>query len=181
MDITLLHVFNDYHTPLLDSVMAVVTNGLTWIPLYIILVFVVCIVCPRCDALRIIACALVCVAITAGVDELIVKPLVCRLRPTHDPAVMHTINVVGGIRGSGYSFFSAHAANTFGIAMFMSLAMRRRWLMILLIAWSLLNCYSRLYLGVHYPSDVLVGMVFGAAVAFLVYRFIYDKDKRLRL
>lgn len=181
MDITLLRFFNGYHSQAMDMVMTIATNGLTWIPLYIGLVVIVCVWRPRRDALRIILCALICVAVTACVDELMVKPWVCRLRPTHDPAVMHTINIVGGLRGSGYSFFSAHAANTFGIALFMSLAMRRRWLTVVLVAWSLLNCYSRLYLGVHYPSDVLVGILFGAAVAFLIYRYIYDEDTRLRL
>lgn len=197
MDLTLLHFFNDNHTPFMDTVMTIATDGFTWIPLYIFLLVLVF----RTDAdakmqsqdgstgqsgniayhkarkvnsrLLIVICALMTVAVTAGVDELIVKPLVCRLRPTHDPVVMHTINIVNDIRGNGYSFFSAHAANTSGIALFLSLAMHRRWLTVCLVLWSLLNCYSRLYLGVHYPSDVLTGIAFGTATAMIVYTFVY--------
>jgi undecaprenyl-diphosphatase len=80
------------------------------------------------------------------------------------------VDTVDGYRGGNYGFFSAHAANTFSIAIFMSLLMRQRLLTIFLVCWSLLNCYTRLYLGVHYPGDITVGLIWGGLVGFCVYK-----------
>ena len=83
--------------------------------------------------------------------------------------VKYSIQAVGNLRGSGYSFFSAHAANTMSIAMFFSLLMRGKRLAIALFSWSLLNCWTRLYLGMHYPSDILCGLLVGAVIGFVCY------------
>ena len=79
------------------------------------------------------------------------------------------LHVVNNRRGLDYSFFSAHASNTFGIAMFFCLLVRNRVFSWLMVTWSLVNCYTRLYLAMHYPSDILVGLAFGACVGSLVY------------
>ena len=113
--------------------------------------------------------ALVCVALSEGITDGVVKPLVERWRPNNDPILKYTIQVVGNLRGSGYSFFSAHAANTMSIAMFFSLLMRGKRLAIALFSWSLLNCWTRLYLGMHYPSDILCGLLVGAVIGVVGY------------
>lgn len=92
-----------------------------------------------------------------------------RWRPNNDPILKYSIQVVSNLRGSGYSFFSAHAANTMSIAMFFSLLMRGKRLAIALFSWSLLNCWTRLYLGMHYPSDILCGLLVGAAIGVVGY------------
>jgi len=124
----------------------------------------------------VIGCALLCVALTAGVTELFVKPFVCRFRPSQDPLTKYTIDIVNGMRGSRYGFFSAHAANTFGIALYMLLVVRSKVFTITMLLWSLVNCYTRMYLGLHYPGDILAGLAFGSIVglcSYLLYMRLY--------
>lgn len=182
MDLTLLRIVNGYHTPMADSMMTILTNGLTWIPLYAALVFIIF---RNNDstraALLVVGGAALCVLLTAGVSEFAVKPLFHRPRPTFDPAVCASINIVDNMRGSGYSFFSAHSANTFGIALYVSLTAKNRLLTAAMMLWSLLNCYTRLYLGVHYPSDILAGLVFGAVAATITYSICVRVGRKLHL
>ena len=145
-DLEVLHFFNGSDNLFIDQLALVLTSGLTWIP-----------------------GAVVCVALSEGITDGVVKPLVERWRPNNDPILKYSIQVVGNLRGSGYSFFSAHAANTMSIAMFFSLLMRGRRLAIALFSWSLLNCWTRLYLGMHYPSDILCGLLVGAVLGFVCY------------
>lgn len=178
-DIELLDTLNGCHTPFADSLMLTLTSGLTWIPLYLALVYLV--IKNNETMLQImllIVAVALCVAITAGVNELVVKPMMARPRPSLDPLVCHTLTLVDNVRGSGYSFFSSHVANTFGIALLMSLVVRSGVLALFLVGWALLNAYTRLYLGVHYPTDIAAGIIFGAVVAtavYLAYMWLYLK------
>ena len=117
----------------------------------------------------IVGCCAMGVIFSAGVDDLLVKPLVGRPRPAQDLAIKYTIDTALGYRESGFSFFSAHAANTFTLAIYMIFLVRNRAFTIAMVLWSLLNCYTRLYLGVHYPSDILCGLLFGTAVGSVAY------------
>lgn len=91
----------------------------------------------------------------------------------NDPTFKYMVQVVDDIRPKGYSFCSAHAANTMSLAVFFSLLIRSKMLTITLVIWSLINCWTRLYLGVHYPSDILCGMIIGIIVGILVYLLYY--------
>lgn len=170
-DKQLLLMVNGSDSVFLDYVVMTLTNGLTWIPLYLSLLFVVIKSnkMPK-DILYIIAAAGLCVLFAGTVDDTIVKPLVARWRPTHDPEIGMLVDVVDNYRGGNYGFFSAHACNTFSIALFFSLLMRRRLLTIALVCYSLVNCWTRLYLGVHYPGDITVGLLWGTIVGYSVYR-----------
>ena len=98
----------------------------------------------------------------------VLKPWVCRLRPTHEPALdpLHLVHqYVGGL----YGFCSSHAANTMSVALLFSLLYRHKIATACLMTWVALNCYSRMYLGVHYPSDIIVGLLVGSLWAVLVY------------
>ncbi|MCR5130730.1 MAG: phosphatase PAP2 family protein [Prevotella sp.] len=151
------------------------TSGLTWIPLYIALIYLVIKNNENMSQIfLIIGCAVGCIFLADGIADYIVKPLVGRERPTNDPLIKYTIDVVNNYRESNFSFFSAHAANTMSLAVFLSLVIRSNPLNYALIIWSLLNCWTRLYLGVHYPSDILVGIIWGVIVGFLFY-MIYRK------
>ena len=154
----------------LDILVRTLTNAVTWIPLYISLFFLVL----RNNEsflkiLIIIGCAGLCVLFAGTVDDTIVKPLVARWRPTHDEQIGALVDVVDGYRGGRFGFFSAHACNTFSIAVFFSLLIRSRLLTIFLVGWSLVNCWTRLYLGVHFPGDILVGLLWGGIVGTVVY------------
>lgn len=170
LDRQLLLAVNGSESLYLDMLARCLTSAFTWIPLYIALFFLVL---KNNDSVAkivlIILSAALCVVLAGTVDDTIVKPLVARWRPTHDPQIGALVDVVDGYRGGRFGFFSAHACNTFSIAMFFSLLVRSRLLTIALIFWSLTNCWTRLYLGVHFPGDILVGLLWGAFVGVLVY------------
>ena len=173
-DKQLLLAVNGSDSLLLDYVIMTLTNARTWIPLYLALFYVVLKTNRGLrEVLLVLASAGLCVLLAGTIDDTIVKPLVARWRPTHDPEIGALVDVVNGYRGGNYGFFSAHAANTFSIALFFSLLMRRRLLVIALVCYSLVNCWTRLYLGVHYPGDITVGLLWGALVGWSVYRFFY--------
>jgi len=126
----------------------------------------------------VIGSAAVCILLTDGLADGIVKPLVMRPRPINDPAVRPLIDVVAGVASNSYSFFSAHAANTMGICVFFSLLTRSPWMAAALTLWSLTNCWTRIYLGMHYPSDIIVGLIWGGMVGtgvYFGYKHFYNK------
>ena len=168
----LLLAVNGSESLFLDGLVHTLTTAATWIPLYLALFYMV--MKNNSSVQRIafvLLCAGLCCLFAGGVDDTIVKPLVARWRPTHDPVIGWRVDVVDGYRGGSYGFFSAHACNTFSIAVFFSLLVRSRLLTTALILWSLVNCWTRLYLGVHFPGDILVGLLWGTIVGTSVYLF----------
>ena len=111
----------------------------------------------------------------------LIKHLVERLRPTHDPSLESMVHVVNGYRGGLYGFVSSHAANSFAVATLLSFIMRHRLVTFSLFTWSLLQCYSRMYLGVHYPGDILGGIVVGMLAGWLVWRLMCWIQRRWHL
>ena len=165
LDLALLHFFNGSQSAIYDQFILTLTNGLTWIPLYIALFIMVLKNNESMSQIFIIVgCCALGIIFSAGLDDLVIKPLVARPRPTQDLLVKYTIDTALGYRESNFSFFSAHAANTFTVAIYMIFLVRNRAFTIAMALWSLFNCYTRLYLGVHYPSDILCGLLFGAVV-----------------
>lgn len=170
LDKQLLLMVNGSDSLFMDHLILFLTNAKTWIPMYVGLLYVV-IKSNKTyrDVLLIIAAAGLCVLLAGGLDDWFVKPAVARWRPTHDPEIGSLVDVANGYRGGNYGFFSAHAANTFSIAVFFSLLIRQRMLTFFLVGWSLLNCYTRLYLGVHYPGDITIGLLWGGFVGWFVH------------
>lgn len=170
-DKQLLLLLNGSDSLFMDSLMTTLTNAKTWIPLYLSLFYVVLKSNATVrDVLLILAAAGACVLLAGTIDDTIVKPLVGRWRPGRDPEIGLLVDTVDGYRGGKYGFFSAHASNTFSIALFFSLLMRQRLFTIFMVSYSLINCYTRLYLGVHYPGDITVGLLWGALVGWGVYK-----------
>ena len=179
LDKQLLLFFNGSESLFLDAMVTTLTNAWTWVPLYISLLIVVI---KNSDSVLgvflVLASAALCVLFTGTLDDTIVKPLVGRWRPTRDPEIGLLVDIVAGYRGGNYGFFSAHASNTFSIAIFFSLLVRSRLLSVALVLWSLTNCWTRLYLGVHFPGDILVGLLWGAFVGtgvYCLYRYYSEK------
>lgn len=170
LDKQLLLAVNGSDCLFTDSLAMTLTAAITWIPLYIALLYVV--IRNNENMRQIVAlllCVGLCVFFTGTLNDALVKPYVARPRPTQDLEIGMLTDVVNGYRGGRFGFFSSHAANTFSVAVLLSLIVRHRWLTIALVVWSGVNCWTRLYLGVHYPGDVLCGLLWGGVVGFLVY------------
>ena len=108
----------------------------------------------------------------------IIKDTVQRLRPTHDPTMQGLVHNVLS-RGGMYSYFSAHASNTFAVATLLSLILKNRNFNILIFCWAAVVSYTRLYLGVHFPFDILTGILFGMLLGWGMYKVLIFFDKRL--
>ena len=174
MDMQVLSLFNGSDNIMLDQMVQILTSGLTWIPLYVMLFFVVMRNNETMGQIAlVVGSAIFCVLFADGLVDGIIKQLAERWRPSNDPTFKYMVQVVDDIRLKGYSFCSAHAANTMSLAVFFSLLIRSKMLTITLVIWSLINCWTRLYLGVHYPSDILCGMIIGIIVGILVYLLYY--------
>ncbi len=161
LDKKLLLFLNGLHSPWWDDIMFAISGKFFWLPLYIaIILFLV--KDKRKIAWLSIVCILVLFAFTEITASQIFKPLVGRFRPTHDPEIGHLVHIVNGKRGGRFGYFSAHAANTFGLAstLFFLYKEKIKWAFLLLI-WASIVSYSRIYLGVHYPLDILTGALLG--------------------
>lgn len=169
-DKELLLAMNGSDSLFVDGLATVLTAASTWIPLYIALFYIVL---RNNDNVRqilfVVGGAVLCALLSGTVDDTIVKPLVARWRPTHDPEIGMLVDTVDGYRGGNYGFFSAHAANTFSLAVYFCLVVRSPLFSVSMISWSLVNCWTRVYLGVHYPGDILCGVLWGGLVGFAVW------------
>lgn len=180
IDFQVLQWFNGSNNVILDQLAVVLTSGVTWIPLYVVLFIVVMRNNETMSQIAlVVGSAFLCILFADGFADGIIKPLAERWRPSNDPLVKYSVQVVDNLRMKDYSFCSAHAANTMSLAVFFSLLIRSRMITITMVTWSLVNCWTRLYLGVHYPLDVLTGIVLGGVVGFLVYLFYHRMYRRI--
>lgn len=167
IDHQLLLFFNGWHTPLMDEIMAHITGKWIWIPFYLILIDLLFRkLGPKYAALTLVAVVLAIVLadqICAG----LIRPLAGRLRPCHpDNPIFSSITLVNGIQPRGFSWPSCHAANSFALATLLACVMKSRKFTALIFTWAAVVSISRLYLGVHFPSDVLTGAMIGIALGY---------------
>ncbi len=160
---------NSLHISWLDPVMYWITNKYTWFPAYA-LIIITLLVKYKWEGVRVV---LMLILIIIACDQLtsgLMKPLFERLRPCHNPGLANQVHLVEGCGGK-YGFASSHAANTFGFATGLWLLLRNwsRWFTWGFV-WAGIVSYSRIYVGVHYPLDILVGGIIGVAVAVIFYQ-----------
>ncbi len=155
-----------------DNFMWTYSGKFVWIPLAVALLYVIIKNNKWKETFLIIGMLALVILLADRISSGLFKPYFHRFRPTHDPEIMAFVDIVNGYRGGRYGFVSSHAANSFGIITFVLLLIKRKALTFALIFWAVLNCYTRMYLGVHFPGDIICGAMLGCIVGFLIY-FIY--------
>lgn len=168
VDVELFEFFNGMHSPLADGFWWAVSDTISWLPFFLAIIFTVIANKDRESILILLALAIT--ILLCDQFSVLFKEVVERLRPSRDPSLMYQIHIVNGYRGGLYSFVSSHAANTFGIAMFFSLLVKNYKFNSVMFIWAILNGYSRIYLGVHFPFDVLAGAALGMLLGWISYK-----------
>lgn len=169
---------NSFHFDWLDPVMFQLTQTITWAPLFLFLIYKIYKLDPK-NSWWVFGGIMLSILIADQFTSGFLKPLMERLRPCHDPrweGQMHNYGRCGGL----YGFVSSHAANTFAVATFLNLKLGKRikhlkWLYLYAVVVS----YTRIYLGVHYPFDIVLGASIGVIVAILVWFFIVFVKREL--
>lgn len=164
---------NGMHHPVVDGFMSLMTNKFTWIPLYLFFLYFIMKKEGK-SSWKVLVAILLCILISDQVCSGLLKPLVARLRPCHEPSLANLIHLVGGCGGQ-FGFCSSHAANSFTLAVFFYLmyGKSQKWVK-LLFPWAIIVSYSRIYVGVHYPGDVICGAIIGSLAAYGVSKVYYN-------
>ena len=168
-DASIFTTINSWHALYFDNFMALVTVIATWLPMILMLLYMMYIKKVWRKMLVLLLAVAVVILIADQVSASIIKPAVARLRPSHNPDLQATIHTVNGYRGGMFGFVSSHAANCFGIALFLAFLFKNRSFTMVMVAWASLMCYSRIYLGVHYPGDIICGAILGVVAAAAAY------------
>ncbi|MEJ1241510.1 phosphatase PAP2 family protein [Chryseolinea sp. T2] len=162
---------NDMHTSWLDPVMMWCSGNVIWLPLYAFLLYQL-FKLPKARAFVAVICIAIGITFSDQLTSTLIKPIVERPRPTWNSELSAQVHTVDGYRGGHYGFPSSHAANTFCVSVLLSLVIARPWTRWLFV-WAALVSYSRIYLGVHYPGDIITGAALGSmcgAITFLLYK-----------
>lgn len=181
LDTDLFLWLNSSHAPFWDFFMKVLTGKLIWIGLYLSILYALW----RAYGLKVMVTVLLgCMLAVLLADQFtasMLRPWVGRLRPAHpESPISDIVHIVDGYRGGTYSFPSSHAANTFAVATLLSMVFRQLRFSIAIFIWAMINCYSRIHLGVHYPGDLIVGSVIGVTIGFAFYFIVSLVFRQIR-
>jgi undecaprenyl-diphosphatase len=155
---------NSLNSPFFDQVMHALSGKLIWVPLYLAILIYLGITYKR--KFLIILIFIILAATMADQSSVLVKNIFQRPRPCNDAALKGLVHLVNGECGGLFGFVSSHATNSFDVALLSLLFIKRRWYSVSIVIWALVIGYSRIYLGVHYPGDVLCGSVLGAFIGW---------------
>lgn len=182
IDARLLLIVNGAHSPFFDSVMWCISGRWIWLPFYAVLAYLLF---RRMSWKRASICLVTIGLIILAADQTcatLIRPEIGRLRPANlNNPLSSFVHVVNGYRGGRYGFPSCHAANTFALAVFMSLVIRHKWFTVMMFSWAFIVSYSRMYLGVHYFGDLFCGATIGSLFAVLFYYLQNYLFKRLNI
>lgn len=175
---SIFFLINHAHTEFWDHVMWLYSEMTIWIPLALLVIVTIVYKKNYVEYLLILLSIVIVFCACDQLSSHIIKPLIARPRPTHYPAIMEHVRTLYGYTGGKYGFISAHAANSFGFAMFTALLFRNKFYTIIIFLWATVIAYSRVYLGVHFFSDVVGGMITGILIGYLIYNLYLFLRKR---
>jgi undecaprenyl-diphosphatase len=179
MDTELFLFLNGLHADWLDPIMIFISGKLTWLPFYLVLLFLLIKNYKKQSVLVIISIILLIIC-SDQISSSVFKPLFERPRPCHNEAIKDFVYLPNGHCGGAYGFISSHACNAFALAVFITQMLKQYYSKIawVMFVWASLVAYSRIYMGVHYPGDVIVGAVVGAIIGWvfvILYKLISQK------
>ena len=171
---------NGLHTDWLDPIMIAITKMWVWLPLYVLWIFLAAKQYGKKCWWILLAVGVV-VLCSDQLASHVCKPLFQRLRPCFNTDLQDLIYLPKGMAGGQFGFVSSHAANTFAIATFLTAAFREkyRWAWLTLFAWALLSSYSRIYIGFHYPGDIIAGAILGVLVGLIIWKLFQIVSKKI--
>jgi undecaprenyl-diphosphatase len=158
--------------------MHAISGRVIWAPLYLAILIFLGMKYKR-KFLIILLFIILAVTLADQLSVQLFKNLVHRLRPCHEPSLEGLVHLVNGECGGMFGFVSSHAANSFNVALLSLLFIKKRWYTISIILWALVIGYSRIYLGVHYPGDVICGSLLGALIGWSVYKLYILTDNKI--
>ena len=185
LDHELFLFLNGLHVGWLDPLMTFISSEMGWIPFYAILLYLVFRKSGWRGLFFIVIGVVILITCSDQLSSHVFKPVFQRLRPCHDPLIQDLVHLPNGHCGGQYGFISSHACNTFALASFITLIMKKFYKKIglLMFIWAALVSYSRIYMGVHFPGDVLCGAAVGMILGFgtghlllIVMKKIQDKS-----
>jgi len=178
LDQQLFLFLNSLNSPFWDQVMHALSGKLIWAPLYIAILIYIGVKYKK-RFLLILLFIIIAVALADQISVHLFKNIVQRLRPCHEPTLEGLVHLVNGECGGKFSFVSSHATNSFNVALISLLFIRKRWYTVSIITWALVVGYSRIYLGVHYPGDVICGSLLGAVIGWSMYKLYVLMDNKI--
>ena len=177
IDTNLFIFLNGINSPFWDKIMWWISGSKSWIPMYAVIVAYIIYKQRWKSFITFIFIALV-VTLADQISVHAFKDVFQRLRPCHNPVLQDIVHIVKNKCGGQYGFVSSHAANTFAVAFFLSKLVENRYFSWFIFIWATIVSYSRIYLGVHYPFDVLGGAALGAVIGistYLLYNYTSKK------
>ena len=170
----LFFFLNGSHSTFWDNFFYICTYPLTWVIFYLCFLWVFTYKKNWKEIVCILVAVILLFLLTDQISSGFFKPFFHRFRPTHHPDFMNQVKTVFNYRGGNYGFISGHAANSFGFATFSALVFRNKLFSFTIFLFAFLNAYSRIYIGVHFVSDVVVGALVGVLIAGIIY-MIYNR------